>query len=99
MQFRVGETRRYSEDFRLNELAVIDTTDPKFDDVVSIPESLLARDEPVQNPKLPFRIVPRLYYPNSVVQMRSQAPNAPPSPATMDIGTQLAVTPQPLTYK
>ena len=41
----------------------------------------------------------RQYYPNSVVQMRSQAPNAPPSPATMDIGTQLAVTPQPVTYK
>ncbi len=99
VQFRVGETRRYSEDFRLNELAVIDTTDPKFDDVTAIPESLLAGNEPVQSPRLPFRIVPRLYYPNSVVQMRSQAPNAPPSPATMDIGAQLAVLPQPLTYK
>jgi hypothetical protein len=99
LQFRLNETRRYSEDFRLNELAVIDATDPKFDDVVAIPESLLKQDEPVQSPKLPFRIVPKLYYPNSVVQMRSQAPNAPPTPATMDIGTQLAVTPQPLTYK
>ncbi|HXA14735.1 MAG TPA: cytochrome c biogenesis protein ResB [Opitutaceae bacterium] len=99
LQFHLGETKRYSEDFRLNELAVINTTDPKFDDVISIPESLLAGDTPVQNPKLPFRIVPRLYYPNSMVQMRTQAPNAPPSPATMDIGTQLAATPQPLTYK
>jgi len=99
LQFRLNETRRYSEDFRLDELAVIDTTDPKFDDVVAIPESLLEHDEPVQSPKLPFRIVPKLYYPNSVVQMRSQVPNAPPSPATMDIGTQLAATPQPLTYK
>ncbi len=99
VQFRLNETRRYSEDFRLNELAVIDTTDPKFDDVVAIPESLLEHDEPVQSPKLPFRIVPKLYYPNSVVQMRSQVPNAPPTPATMDIGTQLAATPQPLTYK
>ena len=99
VQFNLGDTKRYSEDFLLDELAVIDTTDPKFDDVVAIPESLLARDEPIQHPKLPFRIVTRLYYPNSVLQMRSQAPNAPPSPATMDIGPQLAVTPQPITYK
>jgi hypothetical protein len=99
VQFNLGETKRYSEDFLLDELAVIDATDPKFDDVVAIPESLLASDEPIQHPKLPFRIVTRLYYPNSVVQMRSQAPNAPPSPATMDIGPQLAVTPQPITYK
>lgn len=99
VQFRVGETKRYSEDFRLNELAVIDVTDPKFDDVTAIPESLLARGQPVQSPRLPFRIVPRLYYPNSVVQMRNQAPNAPPAPANMDIGAQLAVTPQPITYK
>jgi len=99
VQFNLGETKRYSEDFLLDELAVIDATDPKFDNVVAIPESLLARDEPIQHPKLPFRIVTRLYYPNSVVQMRSQAPNAPPAPATMDIGPQLAVTPQPITYK
>jgi hypothetical protein len=99
VQFNVGDTRHYSEDFLLDELAVIDATDPKFDDVVAIPESRLARDEPIQHPKLPFRVVTRLYYPNSVVQMRSQAPNAPPSPATMDIGPQLAVTPQPITYK
>ncbi|HSY53017.1 MAG TPA: cytochrome c biogenesis protein ResB [Opitutaceae bacterium] len=99
VQLSVGETKRYSEDFRLDELAVIDATDPKFDDVVAIPESVLARGEPIQQPSLPFRIVTRLYYPNSVVQMRSQAPNAPPAPTTMDIGTQLAVSPQPLTYK
>jgi hypothetical protein len=99
VQFNVGDTKRYSEDFLLDELAVIDATDPKFDDVVAIPESLLARADPIQHPKLPFRIVTRLYYPNSVVQMRSQVPNAPPSPATMDIGPQVAVTPQPITYK
>jgi hypothetical protein len=86
VQFNVGDTTRYSEECLL-------------DDVVAIPESLLARADPIQHPKLPFRIVTRLYYPNSVVQMRSQVPNAPPSPATMDIGPQVAVTPQPITYK
>lgn len=99
LQFRVGETRRYSEDFRLNELAIIDTTDPASDEVVSIPESLLARGRDIQYPKLPFRVVPKVYFPNCSVQMRSQAPDAPPSPATAGIGPQIAVIPQPLTYK
>ncbi|MGA3008021.1 MAG: cytochrome c biogenesis protein ResB, partial [Opitutaceae bacterium] len=99
LQFNVGETKRYSEDFRLDELAVIDATDPKFDDVVSIPESLLARSETLQHPRLPFRLVTRQYFSNSSVLMRGQAPNAPAPLATMDLGTQLVVTPQPLTYK
>ena len=29
-----GETKNYSESYRYNELAIIETTDPKFDDVV-----------------------------------------------------------------
>ncbi|MDE3084961.1 MAG: cytochrome c biogenesis protein ResB, partial [Verrucomicrobiota bacterium] len=100
LQFRVGETKHYSEDFFLNELAVIDTTDPKADQVVSIPEALLKRGKDIQYPKLPFRVVPRIYFPNSSVQMRGQATgDAPPSPATAGIGPQIAVTPEPLTYK
>jgi hypothetical protein len=82
MRLDEGETKNYSESNRLNELAVIDATDPAFDDVVAIPESMLARGTVVQNPKLPFRVVPKGYYPNAEVQMRSQVPGAPPSPAT-----------------
>jgi hypothetical protein len=94
-----GETKNYSESDRESELVVTDTTDPQADGVVAIPESILAAGEPVQDPHLPFRVVPRGYFPNAAVQMRRDAPNAPPSPATSGIGPQIAMTPLPVTYK
>jgi cytochrome c biogenesis factor len=54
MRLDEGETKNYAESTRRNELAIIDATDPDFDDVVAIPESLLAGGTVVQNPKLAF---------------------------------------------
>ena len=94
-----GQTKNYAESERDNELAVIDTTDPTTDAVVAVPEAILAAGEPVQSPHLPFRIVPRLYYPNAGLRLRRDAPEAPPSPATQGIGPQIAATPLPATAK
>jgi hypothetical protein len=99
MRLDQGETKAYSESARQMELAVIDTTDPKFDDVVAIPTAVLEELGTIQHPKLPFRIRVTAYYPNSQLQMRRQEPNAPPSPADQGFGPQLAVTPMPVTYK
>lgn len=99
MQMKVGETKNYSESYRFNELAVVDATDPKFDDVVAVPETLLKPGSTIQNPKLPFRIVIKDYYPNAALSMRSNTPGEPPSPATAGLGPQIAVVPLPLTYK
>jgi hypothetical protein len=100
MAFKEGETRNYSESFRNNELAITDVTDPKTDDVVAIPEALLARGETVQHPKLPFRVVPKLYYPNADIQPPG-APGAPPSLATQGppMVRQYTPVPLPVTYK
>jgi len=70
MRLDEGETKNYSESYRLNELAITDTTDAKFDDVVAIPESFLERSEPLQHPKLPFRVVVKAYYPNAELARR-----------------------------
>ena len=99
MRLDQGETKSYSESSRLIELAVIDTTDPKFDDVVAIPTAVLEQLGTIQHPRLPFRIRTTAYYPNSAVQMKSQAPNAPSSPADHGFGPQLSITPLPITYK
>ena len=95
-----GETRNYAESYRDNELAVIDTTDPKFDEVVAIPELVLARKEAIQHPKLPFRVVTRTYYPNSVLQPRPAASQGRPgeAAATAGFGERILVAPQPVTY-
>lgn len=99
MRLDNGETKNYSESPRRYELAIVDETDPSFDEVVAIPESYLAHGTVVQNPKLPFRVVPRQYFPNAVLQMRSQAPGAPAPLADHGIGPQIAAMPVEVTYK
>ncbi len=100
MSLNQGETKNYAESFRDNELAIIDATDPKTDEVVAIPGALLARGETVQTPKLPFRVVPKVYYPNAALELRRDAPNAPPSPATQGMfAQQIVATSIPVTYK
>jgi hypothetical protein len=99
MRLGVGESKNYSESFRNNELAIVETTDPKWDDVVAIPESQLAKQESLQHPALPFRVVTKAYFPNAVLQLRAQTPDALPSPATQGVGPKLVAIPVPLTYK
>ena len=99
MRLDEGQTSNFSESPRLNELAIIDATDPKFDEVIAIPEALLEERHPIQHPSLPFRINIRAYYPNASLQMRNQIQNPPPALATQGLGTDIAVTPQEMTFK
>jgi len=104
MRLVQGESKNYSESYRDNELAIVDTTEAKTDDVVVIPEPLLAKGGTVQHPKLPFRVVTRKHYPNSRLRMRGpMVDNATTigdtALVTTGAGTQLVVTPAPITYK
>ena len=99
MRLSEGETKNYSESYRYNELAIIETTDPKFDDVVVIPEETLADEGELQHPKLPFRVVTKAYYPNAVLQLRSNVKDQPPQMANAGVGPKLVVAPAPITYK
>lgn len=105
MRLDEGQTRNYSESFRRNELVIVDASDPDYDQVVAIPESLVADGAPIQHPQLPFRVVIRGYVPNANLQMAAAAgagTNAgqfADNPATQGIGPRLATTPLPLTYQ
>jgi hypothetical protein len=99
MRIEEGETKNYAESYQFYELAITDTTNADFDDVVVIPKELLERGEVVQHPKLPFRVVPKAFFPNVNLERRSDAPNAPPSLATTGAGPGFAVTPIPFNYK
>jgi len=95
-----GQTKNYSESFRNIELAITDTTDPKFDEVVAIPERPLARLETIQHPKLPFRVVVKTFFPNSTLSMRGpMLGTEAPGIATQGVGPQVIATVKPLTYK
>jgi hypothetical protein len=87
-----GETKNYAESFRRHELVLIDLTDPKFEEVVAIPESVLARTRPVQHARLPFRLEIKTYYPNSMLQAKTKDA----SPADASLADRVAVVPQPV---
>lgn len=95
-----GETKNFSESYRANELAITETTDPKFDEVIAIPEKFVAQGEPIQQAKLPFRVVPKIYYPNAALAARdANSPAVAPTPATAGIGLQATATPLAFSYK
>lgn len=100
MRLDEGQTKNYSESFLKREVAVIETTNPDFDTVTSIPLRLIARSKPVDVSELPFvlRVREGAFYPNSNLTMRG--PNMPqgPSIATSGVGPQIAVTPLRPTY-
>ena len=99
MRIDEGQTLGYSEAAREVELAVIDVTDPNFDQVVAIPEEVLARGGTIQSPTLPFTLNVRQFMGNARLTMRSQEPQAPPSQATTGSGKNIVVAEIPRTVK
>ena len=93
MRLEEGESRNYSEDFRKDELVLIDVTNLDSDRVVSIPESLLEKQKEIRPPELPFTVRVRNYWANSDL---TRDTNGLPSGATAGFGTDVRVIPQPL---
>src|SRR5262249_55572831 len=66
MRLSEGQSRNYSESGMHCELAVIDKTASEVDQVVAIPEGILAKRGEIQHANLPFRIRVKEYAANSV---------------------------------
>src|SRR5205809_1097861 len=77
MRLAEGEAKNYSQDFRANELVLIDTSDPANDRVVSIPESLVARKGEIRDKALPVILRVRDYWRNCEVEERPPAQAVP----------------------
>jgi ResB-like family len=93
MRLTNGEAKNYSEDTRHDELAVIDTTNPEFDQVTAIPEKLLWSTRVIEHPSLPFQIVVRNFFPNSRLQMANESGNSSQPIANRGVGAQVSVQP------
>jgi hypothetical protein len=65
LHLRNGETKNYSEAASRFDLAIIDTTDPKVDKVVAIPESQLLESRDIRHPAMPFTVRVERFYGNS----------------------------------
>jgi ResB-like family len=99
MRIDEGQTLGYSESPREVELAVIDVNDPNFDQVVAIPEKVLAREGTIQNPTLPFTLRIKHFLPNAQLTKREPMPAAALAEPTNGVGTNVVVTEIPRTVK
>src|SRR5205809_835284 len=64
MPIEIGQSRNFSESPRATELVLIKTSDPAFDEVTSIPDSVFLREGEIHPPRLPFYLVIRRAYRN-----------------------------------
>lgn len=92
-----GETRNYSQDFRANELVVIDTSDPEHDRVVAIPEARVAKEgviehEALSSSKLKLKVLK--FWRNAALYGKETA-QAVPVAATKGIGVGAYIRPLP----
>jgi hypothetical protein len=85
MRLEEGETKNYSEDFHANELVLIDTSDPQGDEVVSIPEGVVAREKEIRHAKLPVTLRVASYWQNSDL-LEKAVPMSIPVGATQGVG-------------
>jgi hypothetical protein len=101
MRLDEGQTRHYAESYREVELVITDVTDAATDEVFAIPEGTLARKQATQHPLLPFRVVPRTYFPNAELRMRDANPLRPSADelsTDTGFGSRLLATQLPVTY-
>ena len=68
-----------------------------------IPEKRLARlGAEITTPALPFRIIPRAYYPNAAISPKEQAPpmlKAAENTSNRGLGPRFSIAPLAMTYK
>ena len=79
-----GQTIDFVEQPLAWELALIDTTDPKLDDVYALPESMLESMTPIPIPGTPITLRALQYFKNTDLARRE--PTDPPSPANQGVG-------------
>ncbi len=96
MRLTEGEVKSYSEDSRQCELAILDTTDPKSDLVVAIPQDRLRPGKEITHPQLPFTVKVKHFYINSTnAPLASVGPEG--NPATQGIGKNVVFKEAPPT--
>ena len=89
MAIEEGQTVNFTEDFREPELAVIDVTDPKHDDVYSVPRSLMAGGGTVRVTGTPLELRVKSFFLNA--DLSNRGPMDPPSVATAGVGVNVKV--------
>lgn len=91
--FEEGQTANHIEVAREVELALVDVTDPTFDDVYGVPEVALARGGTVRVPGTPIDVRVKRYHRN--VQFSTAGPGNPGTDVNQGAGVGVAIHPIP----
>jgi len=99
MRLEEGQSKNYSDNTFHSELAVIDITSPDFDEVVSIPDTILRAKGEISHSKLPFTVKVREYFPNAEPKLRGPMVSNGNPQATRGVGDKVEFTSLPITSK
>lgn len=94
MSIEVGQTVNYVQSYKNMELAVIDVTDPAWDEVYSVPDTLLAKGGSIAIPGTPITLNVKRYFPNA--ELATLIPGSAPSLATAGVGVNASVVEIPV---
>jgi len=94
MSIEVGQTVNFVQSYKNTELALIDVTDPTWDEVYSVPDTLLAKGGSIAIPGTPITLKVKRFFPNA--ELGNLAEGAPPSMATAGVGPGISVVEQPV---
>ena len=91
-----GETTNYTYDIRTAELAVVDSSDERHDDVTVVPVGMLeeATEEAISHGGLPFDVKLVEFFPNAILKPIGQMEDDFEAVATTGVGTQWAAVGQ-----
>jgi len=92
--FEEGQTVGFVEHRQLQELVVVDNTDPASDDVHAIPQAVLGREALIPLSGTPLSLKVHGYFANA--QLRNRATGDPPSPATAGVGPMVVARELPV---
>lgn len=84
-----GQAKNYSDSSSHQELAVVDTSNPDYDEVVAFPDSLVTKKGELRNEKLPFTIRVKDYFANSDPRVRAPMVDKGGPQTTQGIGQRL----------
>jgi len=89
MSIEVGQTVNFVQSYKNMELAVVDVTDPTWDEVYSVPDTLLSKGGSIPVPGTPVTLKVKQYFPNA--ELSNLPAGAPPSLATAGVGSGVAI--------
>jgi hypothetical protein len=95
MSFGEGESAQYLQHHRDFELAFATDAADGREEVVAIPQAIVAKGGEITHPKLPFTVRVKEFHPNANVRQRAPMMDKGEPPATQGVGVQATVEPLP----